>query len=50
MSAMGNLHTLQPLIQGTGFVNPGGFVIRLLDYFEQNSYLKILIGCLWGKG
>jgi len=26
-----------------------GIVIRPLNYVEQNGYLKILVGCLWGK-
>jgi hypothetical protein len=34
----------------------GGFVIlkhlisRASNYIEQNGYLKILIGCVWGNG
>ena len=45
-------HNLYPFPKGCG----GGFVIlkdtisRPFNYIEQNGYLKILIGCVWGNG
>ena len=41
-----------PLSSGTMgvFVIPKGIVVGPLNYVESNDHLKILIGCLWGKG
>ena len=32
-----------------GYFNPEGLFVSSLDYFEQNSNLKILVRCIWKK-
>jgi hypothetical protein len=44
-------HTLQPLPWGVW----GFFILKIIiswnvNYVEENAYLKILIGCVWGNG
>ena len=43
-------YCLQPLFLGSGgYVHPGGIVKCNLDYCQQNSYLTISFGYIWGK-
>ena len=43
--------TYNPCPEGCGgFVILKDLISRTFNYVEQNGYLKILIGCVWGKG
>ena len=45
-----NLQQLPPDTGEGAFVDPRVFVVWSSNYFKQNGYNKILIGCIWEKG